>query len=60
MKTMMKLDTNREPRDPVDVAEQQRDYDETYGTPEQRLEDWLEYEERQADLYRGEKDEHYR
>jgi len=54
----MNLYTNREPRDPVDVAEQQRDYDETYGTPEQRLEDWLEYEERQADLCRGETDDY--
>ena len=46
-------------KDPVDVAEQQRDYDETYGTSEQRLREQLAYEERQADLYHGEKDEHY-
>ena len=54
----MKLNTNREPRDPVDVAEEQRDYDETYGTPEQRLEDWLEYEANRADLCRGETDDY--
>jgi len=41
-------------RDPVDIAEQQRDYDETYGTPEQRLEDWFEYELNEGDKKYGE------
>jgi len=41
-------------RDPVDIAEQQRDYDETYGTPEQRLEDWFEHELNEGDKKYGE------
>ena len=39
-------------RDPVDVAEQQRDYDETYGTPEQRAENEYEYALHRADMER--------
>jgi len=38
--------------DPVDVAEQQRDYDETYGTPEQRAEDRYEHALYIADMER--------
>lgn len=41
-------------RDPVDVAEQQRDYDETYGTPEQRAEDKFNHDLHQADMERDE------
>ena len=36
-------------RDPVDVAEQQRDYDETHGSPETRLKEQLEHEAEEAD-----------
>ena len=31
-------------RDPVDIAEQRRDYEETYGTDAQRAEDRWNYE----------------
>jgi len=51
---MMKLDTSR---DPVDVAEQQRDYDETHGDWYTRSQERAEYEANKADLYHGETDE---
>ena len=40
-------------RDPVDVAEQERDYDETHGTPEQRAEEYFNAQLNQADMERG-------
>jgi len=38
-------------RDPVDIAELQRDYDETYGTAEQVERERFEHELREADKY---------
>ena len=34
--TLLRALWSREMSDPVDIAEQQRDYEETYGTQEQR------------------------
>lgn len=39
-------------RDPVDIAEQQRDYDETYGDSYTRMREREEYEANKADLER--------
>ena len=41
-------------RDPVDVAELQRDYDETYGPSHERLEEKLNQEANEADMRYGE------
>jgi len=37
-------------RDPVDVAEMQRDYEETYGSEMQQNEDRFNHELNQADM----------
>ena len=36
-------------RDPVDIAEQRRDYDETHGSPETRLKEQLQHEAEEAE-----------
>ena len=41
-------------RDPVDIAELQRDYEETYGTDMQREEERFNHELDQADILYGE------
>lgn len=38
-----------EGRDPVDVAELKRDFEETYGSEEQRFNDWWQHQEEIAD-----------
>lgn len=38
------------PRDPVDVAELERDYEETYGTSEEQFKAWWEHQEHLADM----------
>jgi len=40
------------PRDPVDIAELERDYEETYGSKEQRFNDWWQHQEEMADIDR--------
>jgi len=44
-------------RDPVDVAEQQRDYDETYGDWYTRSQERAEYEANKADMEYGDVDD---
>ena len=41
-------------RDPVDVAELQRDHEETYGTEMERNQERYEYEQEKADMEYGE------
>jgi len=41
-------------RDPVDIAEQQRDYDETYGDWYTRLQEQLNHELNEKDMKHGE------
>ena len=45
-------------RDPVDVAELQRDYDETHGPSHERLEEKLNHEANEADMRYGDDDDY--
>jgi len=44
-------------RDPVDVAEQERDYDETHGDAYTRSQEKQEHEANEADMRYGEDDD---
>ena len=44
------------PRDPVDVAELERDLEETFGSSEQQLQDYWEHQQNQADMEYGDED----
>jgi len=44
-------------RDPVDIAEQQRDYDETHGDEYTRHRDQENYEQNRADMEYGDEQE---
>jgi len=44
-------------RDPVDVAELERDYDETYGNAYTRSQEKQEYEANKADMEYGDVDD---
>lgn len=44
------------PRDPVDVAELERDYEETYGTSEEQFKSRWEHQQNQADMEYGDED----
>lgn len=44
-------------RDPVDVAELERDYDETHGPSHERLKEKLNHEANEADMKYGEDDD---
>jgi hypothetical protein len=37
-------------RDPVDIAELERDFEETYGSREQQFAEWWHSQERKADM----------